>query len=105
MKNQLSFDQHRQLGGELAQARIILLRTLETISTGMGTSSKACRKAYRAVKAVDDLKSELDEVVCRGFPERTVKEKTGCYYGREDDRRKPTLVPMKLMPSRFETSN
>jgi len=84
-KKQLTFEEHKQLGATLHWMRENFLRARTVIGNGLGTSSKPSRQSARILAAIDELRSELEEVVYRDFPDRHREEKLSCYYPLKDD--------------------
>jgi len=60
--------EHRELGGVLLMIRGTLLRAYVELSDRYGATSKAGRTSDRALRAVDDLRSALDEQLVRDLP-------------------------------------
>lgn len=77
-KRGFTHDQHIDLGRRLKEARRILLPLSIEVANEVGSTSKCYRRAARAVERLDELRSELDNVLCRDFPDRDYR---GVYYG------------------------
>ena len=59
-KQKFSFPKHKDTGSKLKRAREVLnTLSVEILNSYPGTS-KACRCAKKAIKAIDELRSELD---------------------------------------------
>jgi FtsZ-binding cell division protein ZapB len=77
-----SFEEHQKKGDELYQA----CRTLQTlcldISKAYGKTAPIAQLSSKAQKAAEELRNQLDNLVCRENTERLDMEVNGCYYGK-----------------------
>lgn len=60
--------EHRELGGALVTIRGTLMRTSAELAGRYGEASKAGRASDRALRAVDGMRSAMDEQFVRDLP-------------------------------------
>lgn len=77
----MTLDEHRALGVRLKALHAELHATVLLLSHNYGPNHRSTVKARRLVKAYDQLRSELDDIVCRENPEE--HGLTRIYYGEE----------------------
>jgi hypothetical protein len=91
-KKRLTYQQHQIIGHQLREFRNnVLINTVVDISNTIGKSSKASKLGQKALKAIDDLRSALDDVLFQDFSEKSNQELLNVYYGgneRPDDKPK-----------------
>lgn len=73
----MTLNQHRELGEKVKEFREALMQP-HVMCVGK-KSSRESRAVQSALKHLDKMKSELDSVVCRDFPECV--DATQIYYG------------------------
>ena len=73
----LTFDEHAVLGKELYAMRQVIFGTLNQVCRSYGTASKSANLVDRLCNALDKLRCELDNQLCRDFPD---KFDTDIYY-------------------------
>jgi hypothetical protein len=81
-KPKFSFEKHQDTGSKLKAAHAVL----STLSTEIGNSYPVASKAYlltaKAMKALGELRSELDSQLLRDCPSQTANDEwKGVYYG------------------------
>ncbi|HEY6872284.1 MAG TPA: hypothetical protein VI298_06090 [Geobacteraceae bacterium] len=81
--NGFSFQEHQKHGDELYAACRTLHSLFLDISKAYGKTSSIANLSNKAVKAADELRNQLDNLVCRENPERPDMEVSGCYYGKD----------------------
>jgi hypothetical protein len=67
-RSPLTLDAHRALGNQLSIARNDLLHMIVDLSNTYGSTAKSSRAADRAVKAIDQLRSDLDNQLAVDHP-------------------------------------
>jgi len=72
----MTLEQHREFGEQVQQFRELLLQP-HVLFTGT-KRSKEYRAVRKALKYIDLMRSELDNVVCRDFPD--CSDATKIYY-------------------------
>lgn len=77
-KKGFTYDEHVILAGRLKQARQIIVSAVTETADRVGSSSRSHRLATQVLDRLDELRCELDNVLCRDFPDR---EYRGVYYG------------------------
>lgn len=73
----MTLEQHRELGERVKEFRETLMQP-QVMCIG-NKSSRESRAVANALKHLDRMKNELDNVVCRDFPE--CEDATRIYYG------------------------
>lgn len=81
-KTGLTLEQHQQLGLDIETARLLMMRACITLGQAYPLAAPQVKAADAAEKAVDKLKSLMDDVACGQFPEGTGVQATHIYYGR-----------------------
>jgi hypothetical protein len=76
----MTLEQHRELGERVKEFRETLMQP-QVMCIGK-KSSRESRAVANALKHVDRMKNELDNVVCRDFP--ACKDATQIYYGMSE---------------------
>jgi len=74
----INFETHKKFGNSIKEFRKKLIK--ESIKE---KSYKRTRE-QKVLKLLDELKSVLDDIVCRDFKEKETKEVTGVYYGEDE---------------------
>jgi hypothetical protein len=85
-KTPMNWDEHVELGHELLAIKKRLGKLSLTIPNRLGLSSKAGKKSGAAVRALDELRSELDSVLYQAFPGKSHEELASVYFGEGDGR-------------------
>ena len=73
----MTLEQHRELGERVKEFRETLMQS-HVMCIGNKTSRES-RAVHSALKYIDRMKNQLDNVVCRDFPE--CLDATKIYYG------------------------
>src|ERR687886_1965165 len=81
MKKRFALKQHQELGFAVKLTRDFILALTVDLRNAYPMSHRAVKSASRALKALDTLKSELDELVCSENPRASNEEVLGAYYG------------------------
>ena len=76
----MTLEQHLELGEKVKEFRETLMQP-HVMCIGK-KSSRESRAVNNALKYLDRMKNELDNVVCRDFPE--YKDATRVYYGMSE---------------------
>jgi hypothetical protein len=79
-KKGFSYDEHKAAGRELKQMRDRLVHLSVDLANTYGTSSKVARGSKKAYETLDDLRSELDNIVGRDCPDRSDLELNHIYF-------------------------
>lgn len=79
--NPLTFEEHVALGDDLKVARDRLLKLVIRAYNSYGKSTRIGRRANRALISVDNLRCELDNLLCGSLP-LTDDRWRGVYYGK-----------------------
>ena len=79
-KKRLTRAQHAKLGIELAKMRDRLVAM--SVELSHAYPQPIADAAVRAQTAVDRLRSKLDDIVFREYPDGTTKDNAGVYYPR-----------------------
>ncbi len=77
----LTLDEHKQLAEDLRKIVHRLHSLISKDCRGMGLTCYLRRLAFRNLRALDDLRSELDNDLCRKFPTESYPS---IYYGHSD---------------------
>lgn len=81
-KPKFSFQKHQNTGSKLKKIRQELLTLSVEIGNSYPNASKVCRRANKAVEAIDELRSELDSQLFKDCPTETSGDDwKGVYYG------------------------
>ena len=81
-KPRFSFEKHKNTGSKLKRARGELLTLSVEIANSYPHTAKVCRLANKAVSAIDDLRSELDNQLFKDCPAETSRDEwKDVYYG------------------------
>jgi hypothetical protein len=78
-KEKMTIDQHIELGREIKNFRACILQS-HVMRVG-GKTSREYKAVRKALDAVDELRNQLDNVVCRDYMD--FKDATKIYYGHE----------------------
>ena len=79
----MTLEQHKQFGEDIKRFKELLL--LPHILLVENTKTSRPRKAvWKALKAINQLKDEMDNLVCRDFP--SAENVTQIYYGCSQQR-------------------
>jgi len=73
----MTLEQHRELGERVKEFREILMQP-HVMCIG-NKASRESRAVHNALKYIDRMKNQLDNVVCRDF--RECQDATKIYYG------------------------
>jgi hypothetical protein len=74
-----NYDQHLEIGRKLRAVREEMMTIMVEVSNGLGSSKRATVLSRQCLKNLESLRSELDNELCRNFPDREFR---GVYYGR-----------------------
>jgi|SRR5271168_3049140 len=69
MKTKWTYQKHVETGRGLSEYRNKLVDFILELSHSYSVNSKAVRLAHKAQKAVDELRCELDDQLCRDYKE------------------------------------
>jgi hypothetical protein len=72
--------QHRAIGRQLRAIRSELMSVAREIRASYPKTSKPSRQSARAVAAVDNLRSDLENALCKESPARS-RDLLDVYYG------------------------
>ena len=81
-KKGFSFEKHNEVGEELQPMRDYLTKLYCEIAKAYPVNSKVVRRANKASRALDELRSALDDCVCGEHPEKPDIEVVTVYYRR-----------------------
>jgi len=73
----MTLEEHRQFGETLKEAREAMMKPC-VFAVGK-KSSREYRAVRRALKNLDEMRNQFDNLVCRDYPE--CKDATRIYYG------------------------
>ncbi len=68
MKPRFSLEKHQEVGKELQVNRNYLSGLSVEICNAYPKRSKECRRATKALNAIDELRSSLDNCFCKEYP-------------------------------------
>lgn len=77
----MSIGHHKELGQNLKKVESVLRLTFHKIAPIYGISDKNVNWLRQALRAVDNLRSGLDNKFCKEYPEEDYR---GIYYGKEE---------------------
>ena len=77
----LSLDKHQEIGGSLKDMREKLIELHTILCSTYGKNSVEVRRVIRACQGIDDLRCQLDNCVCKEFPELPNDVVLNAYYG------------------------
>lgn len=81
----LTWQQHQGLGSEIQQMHARLHELTVMLSNTYGVSKKVGQLARKAGSSVDQLRSELDNLVHQDCPDIAQDALSHCYYGNYED--------------------
>ncbi len=82
-RTKLTLEQHRALGLRIEVARLIVMRAYIDAANAHPIGARHVKLADTAHKAIDKLKSALDDLVFTEFP--SAPDPAGCCYGHSEE--------------------
>lgn len=79
-----SYDEHKKKGEDLYQARMTLHRLYLDLTKAYGKTSDLAKLSNTALKSVEELRNQLDNLVCRENPKCSDMDVNSCYYGQRN---------------------
>jgi hypothetical protein len=85
-KTGFTVEQHERLGNELQKMRDVFPEIIVDLSKAYPQKTKVVDLAYRALEAIERLRSKMDDLICRECPEYETLNILDIYYrkGREE---------------------